>query len=815
MRQIIRTIQLMVCAATVLGTSEALSQGAPNAQPGPSGSPPATDLGTVTVEATKAKQAPKAQPKQVASPGPQVTPQAQPTPLPALGTAALSATTIQQQSATSSYAQNINSIPGVTSYSRDASGLFGGGYSIRGFDSTQVGFSVDGVPLNDSGTFAVIPQVYTDPENLCSVVVTKGGAATQASQQVAMGGVVDVQSCAPSDNPHAKVGTSFGSNRLRKDFYRIDTGTMLGGALKGFVSYSKASTDYFAGPGTADRHHVDARFDLRINSQNSITVTGFYNEFVNTFTRTITKAQYEQNGYNWGWSEIRPPKLTGTTSPPLSNFVENQWELGKHAFVSATGKFTPIDGVTLEVKPYVYSQQSGSTSENVLDRGGATINYPKAGDKIGTFLNSGYANFTGNKALLGQMSQSDFDRLGSTIAVSKSVFDHKLTLSYWIERTYQQQRNPFQLLDPATGRITDIWFKSNLLLDDKGQVINSRAWDTEYTNQVVAIKDSFFLFDKALKVDLSLRNSISSRTFHNLANGASNRANAYLDYEVSRTFQNYLPGIGLTWTVDRHNQFFFNATQNVRVPPNFVDSMLVNTATRKVGQPVDVREERATSYDVGYRHDQRLFTFGSSAFLIDYTDRQAITANNDGTLTNTNKYTNIGATQKYGLEADLTVRPLDGLSVLFTASYTKDTIQDDVVAEGGAILPTKGKQYFNSPLYMLSAGLQYDKGPWFAFIRTKYTDKVFATLTNDVELPGYFLTDLGMGYRLKETELLKWIPGTPTDGMIKFNVNNVFQQQYLYINPGNSTNVQLTGAGTPSFYLGAPLSFVTSLSLEF
>ncbi|MET0429783.1 MAG: hypothetical protein ABW026_14970, partial [Microvirga sp.] len=66
----------------------------------------------------------------------------------------------------------------------------------------------------------------------------------------------------------------------------------------------------------------------------------------------------------------------------------------------------------------------------------------------------------------------------------------------------------------------------------------------------------------------------------------------------------------------------------------------------------------------------------------------------------------------------------------------------------------------------------------------------------------------------KGTAFLDAIPGAQ-DGTFKLNLTNVLNAKYLYINPGNSTGIQITSAGTPLFYLGAPFSVVASLSLDF
>ena len=76
--------------------------------------------------------------------------------------------------------QALTYLPGVNASSLDATGLFGGNLRVRGFNSDQMGFTINGAPVNDSGNFAVYPQEYTDSENLCEIFITQGATDTEA-----------------------------------------------------------------------------------------------------------------------------------------------------------------------------------------------------------------------------------------------------------------------------------------------------------------------------------------------------------------------------------------------------------------------------------------------------------------------------------------------------------------------------------------------------------------------------------------------------------------------------------------------------------
>ena len=147
-------------------------------------------------------------------------------------------------------------LPGVNSSSHDATGLFGGSLRVRGFNSDQMGFTIDGAPVNDSGSFSVFPQEYSDSENMCEMFVTQGATDTEAPHVGASGGNVGLVTCGPQDVQRVRVALSGGQLDYGRAFVRVDTGKV--GDFKGFVSYSKSRVDKWRGTGGTERDQPSA-----------------------------------------------------------------------------------------------------------------------------------------------------------------------------------------------------------------------------------------------------------------------------------------------------------------------------------------------------------------------------------------------------------------------------------------------------------------------------------------------------------------------------------------------------------------------------
>lgn len=171
---------------------------------------------------------------------------------------------IEQKSSLNNSFQLINLLPGVNSFSYDATGLFGGGVRMRGFSSDQLGITIDGTPVNDAGNFAVYPQEFGDTENLQEIFITQGSTDTDAPHIGAAGGNIGLVTSSPTDQLRLRAQQTFGTNNARKTFVRADSGYMGDNRLKSFISYSDAKADKWKGAGNADRKHLDFKSVLNL-----------------------------------------------------------------------------------------------------------------------------------------------------------------------------------------------------------------------------------------------------------------------------------------------------------------------------------------------------------------------------------------------------------------------------------------------------------------------------------------------------------------------------------------------------------------------
>src|SRR3546814_8091949 len=75
----------------------------------------------------------------------------------------------------------------------------GGGFTIRGFGADRISQTLDGLPLNDSGNYALYTNQQVDPEILEQVSVNLGVTDVDSPTASAVGGTINIRTRVPSD----------------------------------------------------------------------------------------------------------------------------------------------------------------------------------------------------------------------------------------------------------------------------------------------------------------------------------------------------------------------------------------------------------------------------------------------------------------------------------------------------------------------------------------------------------------------------------------------------------------------------------------
>jgi iron complex outermembrane receptor protein len=195
--------------------------------------------------------------------------------------------------------QALNQIPGVTFTNSDPYGTSGGNLRIRGFDGSRVSVTFDGVPLNDSGNYALFTNQMLDSELIDRVDVNLGTTDVDSPTASATGGTVAYRTRKPNDEFGGQAVVSGGENNYRRAFLRVDTGEFGPWGTKAFVAASYQNYDKFKGPGELEKKQFNAVIRQDMDNDNFVSLAFHFNRNRNAFYRTASAAQFAQFGRDY------------------------------------------------------------------------------------------------------------------------------------------------------------------------------------------------------------------------------------------------------------------------------------------------------------------------------------------------------------------------------------------------------------------------------------------------------------------------------------------------------------------------------------
>ncbi len=711
--------------------------------------------------------------------------------------------------------QAIELLPGVNTFSNDATGLFGGGLRVRGANSDQMGFTINGAPVNDSGSFSVYPQEYSDSENLCEIFVTQGSTDTEAPHVGASGGNIGMVTCAPADEYRLRLSQSLGMLNYSKTFLRLDSGKFAGDRGKAFISYSKTKADKFKGPGKADKEHIDFGAEFKPNDRFFASTSFLYNNAINNNFRTLSYAQIAVSGRQLDFSATPPTHLApvaGTAqveAVPADGYYQFNINPFKNYLWTGKTEYKTSKDTSISAEPYFwYGYGTGGGQLAALKEGNAS-----------TLLGNGVRDINGDgdtldTVLVYRSSVTRTYRPGITFKANVRLDNHNLLAGYWVERARHFQTQPAVTID-SNGNSADRWLENSdlYLRRQSGGIYQGRDQLTVSTGTSLFLQDSINLLQDKLNLQLGLRNSAIKREFDNFANEGFGQG---ADYSVAKTYSKVLPSLGARYALDAQQQIFLNLAGNMKAPGNFsyggllsggkwANGVLSGASLRDPG--VDM--ETSSNLDLGYRYANAAWTFSGSLYHINFRNR--IASAYDPVAGLKTDY-NVGDVTTKGFELESGYRLNANWTVYGSLSYTSSKMLSDLRTAASSYEATTGKQMPDTPEWLSGLSLNYASGPWYGNVDAKFTGKSYSTLVNDESVDASTLVNSTLGYRFADTAFLK----KPS---IQLNVSNLFNTEYLRINSGSgslfTTRALGAGGSTPSYYVGAPRFVSITLRTDF
>jgi iron complex outermembrane receptor protein len=706
---------------------------------------------------------------------------------------------IAKQAPTVNAQQLLAMLPSANVSDADPYGLMPGQSYVRGLDSSQLAWVMEGAPLNDiaSGTFYA--EEYVEAEDLKSVQLQPGSVNIATPTVNATAGQVIMTLQDPTHKFGGLVDFSVGSDNMTREYIRVNTGDIGKTGIRGYVSYSHTYADNWTGVGHAEKHHVNAKFvkDDWANGSKTALVVAYNNEVAN-FYRNPTLAQFNQFGNSFNYA----------AAPGTSSYYKQQVNPFANFSASAPTHVVLGDKLTLDDTPYIW-EGVGSGAFGTTVTQGSTFAGTQAVN-----ANFGVANGTSvNAESIGQNNQL---RLGNTVSLDYKVLPgNTITAGWWYQHAVQHFYTRIGQVD-ANGNPVDYWGNKGVYTYNGGTPYDWRNYKNHAEVNVLFAQDAIDALGGKLHAEAGIKYAIIYSHLTSFVAGANP--------DQTLTTRKWLPQFGATYKLDDTSQFYATINTNFRTPQaTSLVNFYSNTTGAQTQTSGSTKPETSLSEEIGYRYNGSVITASVSGFHYYFKNRQ-ISLNTliNGTLLAESM--NAGSQESWGVDAQIGTRPIIyHLRPYATFEYLDAKIKSNLPVTstlGGATisdyLATNGRTQVASPHVQAGFGLDYDDKTLFVNIQAKYISKQYSSFMNDESLPAYVTTHASIGYRLPAFRMFK----AP---QIQLNVQNLFNgiaRTGVYSLKTNATtqtglNGGVIAASAPAYYLMPSRTVALTLSTAF
>ncbi|GEN61076.1 TonB-dependent receptor [Acetobacter nitrogenifigens] len=708
---------------------------------------------------------------------------------------------IAKQPPSSNVQQLIAMMPSVNVSMQDPFGLYSGQVNVRGFDQAEVGWVLDGAPLNDIGGGQFYANEVLESEDLESVQLTPGSVDVNSPVVNASAGLTTMTMSNPTVKAGGLLDISFGSFDTTRQFLRLNSGYIGNSGIRAMFAFSHTKGNQWRGAGQAEKFHYDFKAvkDFENGSHTGLTVS--YNDQVNDSYLFPTLSQWRANGYSNNYTA----DYAGASAAG-ANYYKLHVNPFRNVVASAPTHIVISPKLSIDDSIYFWHGIGNGT--------GATYFTSSALSKL--YMGNEKVSLNGDTSkgylALAPSNQEQF-RTGNTLSATYKIDKHNtLSLGWWYEYANLEQYSPYGQVNQATGEPYNIWGTNAVVTTTTGQ--NFRARDFLSLSQVnmIFIGDTMKYFNDRLNITLGFKEAMVTRRTYNYTPGTTYNRNIHSAEP--------LPQIGISWNFNKQHQIYISGSTNFRVPANTSLVDYYGTAGAQTQRGGSSNPEYTIEEELGYRYNGDVINASVSFFNYNLSNRQQSLNYYVGT-TPYSQTVNAGGQTTRGVDAQIGTRPIwYHIRPYATFEYLHSTIDNNIMASTTSgttdYLPTKGKIAIRSPKVQAGLGLDYDDGHLWISGQLKYIAKQYSTFMNDQSIPQYITNQVAVGYRFKSFGYLK----SPE---IQLNMQNLTGAKFRNGVYGFQTNANATkgvyggtiAGSSPTYYLQVPFSAMVTLSTGF
>ncbi len=784
-----------------------------------------------------------------------------------------------RQSEGQSVLQSINLVPGVNFTNTDPYGASGGNLRIRGFPGNRVALLFDGLPLNDTGNYAIFSNQQMDQEIIDQVSVNLGTTDVDSPTPSAAGGVVSYRTLVPTTTFSVLGKGSIGSHDFRRFFGMVQTGSFFADGPRLLASLSDQQYDKFKGPGDLKKRQFNARLYQPLGAGTDFaSVAVHYNVNRNSQYNNGTVADYLTNReFDNIETCVRDAPTPGVVdndnagnpnnnAAPASctNYYNLRINPSNTGNVRGQLKLSLTDRLTLTADPgfqYTLANGGGTTTLNENDtrlRGRNPAAAP------GVDLN-GDGDVRDNVRVY-QPSNTNTRRWTFLSSLLWEMNDeHRFRVAYTYDRGRHRQTGEFGRVDAEGNPLSVFGGKrdqeARIYTADGTFLQNRDRLSVALLNQLSAEYFGEFLDDR-LTATVGLRapffrRELNQYCFTQVSNGNVRcttepipagaviiNPNAprtgpipnnafYTPFERTVKYNPLLPSAGLSFDIASGHSVYTSYGRNFSSPST-------DNLYRSVN--IDVEPETTDSFEAGYRYNIGQVQAQLATYFVNYKNR-IVTAQDLDPASQTFGSTldrNVGDARAFGFDGQVSWRPMSDLSLYGYASYINSRLKDDVLGTATATaaanspcpagtpvgttcqiiaVNTKGAQFVETPRFTFGGRVQKEFGPVSVGVQGKWAGKRFSTDDNGRTAP---LTNTG---NLPIDSRGRTSAYTVIDADVRVSLGDFLPIEGSSVRFSvtnlfdkyyfGNINTQNTLAQNPRFAVGSPRTFQATLGVDF
>lgn len=651
----------------------------------------------------------------------------------------------------------MNFMPAVVTTSDAGAGIGYTSMRVRGSDATRINVTINGIPYNDAeshGSFWVnMPDFASSTQSL----QLQRGVGTSTNGSGAFGASLNVLTDAFSEEAYAKISSSVGSFSTLRSNVKFSTGLM---------------NDHFEFSGRLSRVTSDGYVDRASSELDGYFLQGTYKD-----DNTLVKALL------FGGHEITYQAWNGITADQLED----------NRTYNSAGEYTDDNGNTQyyenEVDNYkqdhfqLHWYETWNSAWNThlafhYTRGRGFFEQYREEDDFATY---GLEPFTVNGELvettdLIRRRWLDNDFYGTVFSATYNSENLELIMG----GGYNEYKGDH------FGEIIWAEYARNSEIRDRYYDDNSTKTDLNfYTKANYQLTDQWSLFG-----DVQYR-------------GVGYQANGEDTGLVDDTFNFFNPKAGVTFDLNRNNNFYFSYARANREP---------NRNDYENGSP---KPEKLNDFELGWRYVSPSFQLNTNVYYMRYKDQLVLTGglNDVGAPLRSN----VGDSYRLGLEIDANVTLSNSFKWRPNIALSDNRNLDYFFERDGELQDLGNTNIAFSPKLIAGNIITYQPNSDFQVsVLSKFVGKQYmGNIDSEGSvLDSYTQTDFNIQYTINMNSFIKSIE---LSGL----VNNIFDADIVsngyfytfdddYSNPGTITTIE--GAG---YYPQAGINFLVGATINF